>query len=64
MFFIQKKTITPHFLIISLFIEEKEKISAIELKCEQLHSQLQQQVDRNKKAQEEIEYLREQVIRL
>lgn len=50
--------------MISLFIEEKEKISAIELKCEQLHSQLQQQVDRNRKAQEEIEYLREQVIRL
>ncbi|XP_043582893.1 heat shock factor 2-binding protein-like [Bombus pyrosoma] len=42
--------------------EEKEKISAIELKCEQLHSQLQQQVDRNKKAQEEIEYLREQIL--
>ena len=42
--------------------EEKEKISAIELKYEQLHSQLQQQVDRNKKAQEEIEYLREQIL--
>ncbi|XP_076762705.1 uncharacterized protein LOC143430358 [Xylocopa sonorina] len=42
--------------------EENERISTLESECAQLRSQLHQQMDVNKKAQEEIEYLREQVI--
>ncbi|XP_043507690.1 heat shock factor 2-binding protein-like [Frieseomelitta varia] len=42
--------------------EEKEKISALNMKCDQLQSQLQLQINRNKKAEEEIEYLREQIL--
>ncbi|XP_017877868.1 heat shock factor 2-binding protein-like [Ceratina calcarata] len=42
--------------------EEKERISALEFECSQLHGQLRQQVDANKKAQEEIQYLREQIL--
>lgn len=42
--------------------EGRQHISAMEIECEQLRVQLQRQVDENKKAQEEIGYLREQVI--
>ncbi|CAK9808445.1 Heat shock factor 2-binding protein [Anthophora plagiata] len=42
--------------------EEKERILALELECEKLRGQLQQQADGNKKAQEEIEYLRDQIL--
>ncbi|XP_034177133.1 heat shock factor 2-binding protein [Osmia lignaria lignaria] len=42
--------------------EEKEKLSALERECEQLRGQLQQQIDGNKRAQEEIKYLREQIL--
>lgn len=52
------------FILINVctaFIEEKEKLSALERECEQLRGQLQEQIDGNKRAQEEIKYLREQV---
>lgn len=45
-----------------LCTEEKKKISTLEQECERLRTELQQQIEGNKKAQEEIQYLKEQVI--
>ncbi|XP_012150159.1 heat shock factor 2-binding protein isoform X2 [Megachile rotundata] len=42
--------------------KEKEKVLSLERECEQLRVELQQQIDGNKKAQEEIKYLREQIL--
>ncbi|XP_017758739.1 PREDICTED: heat shock factor 2-binding protein-like [Eufriesea mexicana] len=42
--------------------EENEKISALEVECENLRRELQQKEDKNKKAQEEIESLKEQIV--
>ncbi|XP_053984563.1 heat shock factor 2-binding protein-like [Hylaeus volcanicus] len=42
--------------------EGTKKISGLEQECERLRTQLQQQIEGNKKAQDEIEYLREQIL--
>ncbi|XP_076638719.1 heat shock factor 2-binding protein [Colletes latitarsis] len=42
--------------------EEKKKVSALEQECERLYIQLQQQIAEKTKAQEEIEYLRDQIL--
>lgn len=47
----------------SLSTEEKNKIAELELKCERLRAQLDQQAEANKNAQGEIACLKEQVTR-
>ncbi|XP_076234427.1 heat shock factor 2-binding protein [Calliopsis andreniformis] len=42
--------------------EEKKQIAILELECKQLRIQLQQQIEAYKKAQEEIQYLKEQTL--
>lgn len=51
------------YLIFSILLGAEEKISALEEECENLRRKLQQQVDKNEKAAEEIESLRKQVTR-
>lgn len=59
------RVLSEQFLITKFcFIhkEERKKISVVELECEQLRAQLQRQIEANRKAQEEILYLKEQVM--
>ncbi|XP_076665833.1 heat shock factor 2-binding protein isoform X2 [Andrena cerasifolii] len=42
--------------------QKKKKIFGLEFECEELRAQLQQQIEENKKAQREIEYLKEQTL--